>query len=140
MPAYSAISNYLSSGSLFSSLIVVILVLSLLVYLLFVLINMLLKNNIKKTVEGYAHNMTLLAMREEVLKGIDNEESQRPQVPLVMFKGQAGTPVSMQIPYELLGFYMEPVEKPSALDKVFYWATIVLGGAVTLFTFIWGIL
>ena len=136
---YTTISNYLSSGSVFANLIFVTLILVLLVYLLFTLINMLLKINIKNTVQNVAKNMTLLAMREEVLSDI-NSEPQKPQIPVSFMNDSKNTPISVKVPYELLGFYMEPVSKPSVLDKAFYWGTIVLGGIVTFFTFIWGIL
>ena len=138
---YTIISNYLSSGSLFANLIFVILTLCLLVYLLFILINMLLKINIKKTVQTYAQNVTLLAMREEVLRDINSTENNKKTIfPIAFSNDVKQNPVSVKLPYEMLGFYMEPVVKPSLLDKTFYWGSIVLGGLVTFFTFIWGIL
>ena len=133
---YSGLSKLISSGSLVSNIIFVTLLVTLLVVLLFFLVNWLLKNNIKKTIINFSQNMTLLAMRQEVLSEIQPEEKQNPPI---LFQGGVN-PTKVTIPYEMLGFYMDPVVRPSKLDKVFYYSCFVLGGLVTLFTFIWGIL
>lgn len=134
---YSGFSKLISSGNLVSNIIFVTLLVALLISILFFLVNWLLKNNIKRTVINFSQNMTLLAMREEVLSEIQPEQKQKN--PPIVFGGGLN-PTKLTIPYEMLGFYMEPVVKPSKIDKVFYYSCFVLGGLVTLFTFIWGIL
>ena len=90
----------------------------------------------------YAERQALLAMRQEVLKDVLPESSQVNfnEPPIIFAKNTMKNTMSVKIPYEILGFYMEPEIKPTSLDKVFFWGTIVLGSLATISTFIWGIL
>lgn len=139
---YTTISNLFFGGNLFTNIIFVFLMLVLLVLLLIYLVSMLLKINAQKSVTQYAERQTLLAMRNEVLKDIRSEQSNvdlnRPSI--IFARSAMKNTMSVKIPYEILGFYMEPQIKPTMLDKVFFWAVIILGSLVTLSTFIWGIL
>ncbi len=139
---YTKISNLLVGGNIFTNLIFIIVILSLLILLLVFLISMLLKINAEKSVVKYAERQTLLAMRNEVLKDIRPEQPniELNQSPIIFARNAMKNTMSVKIPYEILGFYMEPEIKPTLLDKVFFWAVIILGSLVTLSTFIWGIL
>ena len=139
---YNGISSYLSNGSLFSNIVFVFLLISLLVILLFFLIGWLLKINAEKSFKNYAEKAALMAMREDVLSEIKTEEKQKKQsFPTIIFARNAmKNSVSVKIPYEVLGFYMEPEVKPTALDKMFLFANLLLGAVVTIFTFVWGVI
>ena len=141
---YSGISSYLSNGSIFSNVIVIALLLTLLLFLLFILIGWLLKINAQKSLASYAENATLMAMREEVLSDIEPQEKKEVEKPLfpplIFAKNSAKNTLSVKIPYEVLGFYMEPAIKPTPLDKLFFYATILLGSLITIFTFVWGVI
>ena len=140
---YSGISAYLSNGNLFSNIIVVALFLSLLIALLMFLIGWLLKINAEKSFVNYAESATLMAMREEVLSDIQPEKKseKKPSFPPLIFaRNSTKNTLSVKIPYEVLGFYMDPEIKPTALDKLFFYASLCLGSLITFFTFIWGII
>lgn len=139
---YSNITTYVLGGNFFTSILFIIAILSLLILLLVYLISLLLKINAQKSVMQYAERQALLAMRQEVLKDILPESSQVNfnEPPIIFAKNTMKNTMSVKIPYEILGFYMEPEIKPTSLDKVFFWGTIVLGSLATISTFIWGIL
>ena len=139
---YSNITTYVLGGNFFTSILFIIAILSLLILLLVYLISLLLKINAQKSVMQYAERQALLAMRQEVLKDILPESSQVNfnEPPIIFAKNAMKNTMSVKIPYEILGFYMEPEIKPTSLDKVFFWGTIVLGSLATISTFIWGIL
>lgn len=135
------ISNYLLSGNIFTSMIFVILLISLVVLLLILLLNSLLKTNAQQSVTEYAKRQTLLAMRNEVLSGVVPQTKQNDEPQPIIFERKAMRGAfAVKIPYEVLGFYIEPEIKPTALDKMFFYATVLLGTLVTISTFIWGIL
>lgn len=138
---YENLSSYFFSGSIFSNILFVTLSLTLLVYLLIILMNQLLKINVKNSIQSYTQNMALLAMRQEILNDIKTDE--KPvmfEPPIMRTRTQSGERISVKIPYHILGFYMEPEIKPKGLDNLFFYSCLILGGLVTLATFIWGIL
>ena len=141
---YSGISAYLSSGSIFTNIIVITLFLTLLTSLLVFLMGWLLKINAQKSLANYAEMATLMAMREEVLSEIEPEKQEQTKKaffpPIIFSKNSGKNTLSVKIPYEALGFYMEPEIKPTPLDNLFYYASLCLGIVITIFTFIWGIL
>ena len=80
-------------------------------------------------------------LRRETLGDIANETPSEFSKLSDIFQGKRGIgPMKVEIPYEVLGFYMTPAMKESKLDKVFFFATVILGSVITLFTFIWGII
>lgn len=138
---YSVITSFATTGNLFVNIVFVCLLLLFLLSALVYLIGILLRTNAQQSIVNYAQNMTLLAMREEVLKDTPHETKKEPiNLPLIIFKNSQKNSVSLKIPYEALGFYVDPIIKPTKLDKLFYYASIILGSLITLFTFIWGIL
>lgn len=139
---YSNISNFFFGGDLFTNIIFVVIFLALLIILLILLVSLLLKINAQKSVVQYTERQTLLAMREEVLKDIrPSQQNVNLNQPSIIFARNAmRNTMSVKVPFEILGFYLEPQIKPTALDKLFFWAVIILGSLVTLSTFIWGVL
>lgn len=139
---YELISKYLLSGSLFSSVIFIALFVTLVILLLVFLISLLLKINAQKSILEYAKFQALLAMREEVLSDVahDKPNVDFNQPPIVFARNATRGSLAVKIPYEVLGFYIEPAIKPTAFDKTFFYATLILGALVTISTFIWGIL
>ena len=139
---YESITNYLANGSLFTIIIFVSLLISLLVVLLLYLIGWLLKQNAEKSFVNFAEMATLIAMRNEVLSDINLEEKRKKQVfpPIVFSKNNLKNGISVKIPYEILGFYLEPQIKPTLIDNMFFYSSLLLGSIVTVFTFIWGVI
>ena len=137
---YEKLFSFLFGGSMFSNIITTIVSLTLLIYLLCFLMTSLLKINIKTSLKTFTENMALLAMRQEILSDISPEEKNVFEPPLIRTQTQFGERISVKIPYEVLGFYMEPQIKPKGLDNLFFYSCLILGSLVTLSTFIWGIL
>ncbi len=138
---YSKISSYLSGGNLFTTLLVVILFVTLLSTLLFYLISLLLKQNAQKSVQDYAEKAAIAEMRKEVLGDISSTENSGPtQPPIIFTRNTLKNTMKVNIPYEVLGFYLLPQVKPNRLDKLFFYSTVLLGGLITLSTFLWGVI
>lgn len=129
------ISAYLTNGNIYTSLFFVIIFVFLLVILLFYLITLLLNINAKKSIQNYAEQVTIDQMRREVLG--DNSVKQSPPI---FIKNPLKNTFKINVPYEVLGFYMTPQVIPSRLDKLFIHASILLSGLITIFTFVWGVL
>ena len=98
--------------------------------------------NAEKSFANFAEMATLIAMRNEVLSDINLEEKRKKQVfpPIVFSKNNLKNGISVKIPYEILGFYLEPQIKPTLIDNMFFYSSLLLGSIVTVFTFIWGVI
>ena len=138
---YAGLSNFLFGGNLIISIITIVLVVSILIFVLVLLLRTLLKINAQKSVNNFINIMALNEMRRETLGDLATEEDNKfgefakGFSPQNLFSNKR-----IEIPYEVLGFYMQPVAKATKLDNLFFYSTIILGGLITLFTFIWGII
>lgn len=128
-------NNFLAGGNIFLTILFIILFIFLLIILLFYLIGALLRINAKKSIQDYAKEITLQQMRSEVLG-----EELKPMHQITLSANPWSSKIKVQIPYEILGFYIIPQIKPNKLDILFLNSSILLGGLITIFTFIWGIL
>ncbi|MDD4110979.1 MAG: CPBP family intramembrane metalloprotease, partial [Clostridia bacterium] len=132
----SRISLFLTEGNPFLNIIFIVLFISLLIILLLYLITILLKINAQKSFKEYAEAMAIKELRNEILgDAIEPKEPIRKS-----FFNKLRTSSFVQVPYEVLGFYITPQVKMGKLDKVFIYSTFLLSGLITLFTFIWGVL
>lgn len=139
---YSNTLNALFSSNILLTFLFMLVFIPTLIYLLLILIKQFLKINAQKSLQNYMNKMAINELRKETLGDIAQDESPE----LIQFnealKNKPFLPTTMkiEIPYEILGFYMNPAMKASQTDNVFLYATIVLGSLITLFTFIWGII
>lgn len=131
----------LFSGNLFLTFIFMLILIPTLLYLLMALIKSLLKINAQKSLQNYMNKMAINELRRETLGDIAEADSTQEIIQFneALKRGTLNS-VKIEIPYEVLGFYMAPVTKPSKLDNLFLYATLFLGSLITLFTFIWGII
>ena len=132
----SRANAFLTGGYFFISILFIFLFITLLIILLFYLIIYLLKLNAQKSIKSYAENMALQEMRSQVL----GEKSKVAKPPILFNQIPFRSTIKINIPYELLGFYMNPQIKPKAIDTIFLYSSIFLASLVTLFTFVWGVL
>lgn len=145
LPSYKFWSSILSTvfgGNIITTFIMVLIIVPLLIFLLVYLLKILLKTNTQKSIGGFVNKLTITEMRREALGDIANESlSNSERNFLDMINGKIPyAPTKLEIPYEILGFYMAPVKKQTWLEKSFLIASLILGSVITLFTFIWGIL
>lgn len=139
---YSNTLNALFSSNILLTFLFMLVFIPTLIYLLLILIKQFLKINAQKSLQNYMNKMAINELRKETLGDIAQDESPE----LIQFnealKNKPFSPTAMkiEIPYEILGFYMSPAMKASQTDNLFLYATIVLGSVITLFTFIWGII
>lgn len=134
---FIARANYfLTGGNLFISVLFIFLFITLILILLFYLIMYILKLNAQKSIRGYAENIALQEMRRQVL----GEDAKVTKPPILFNPIPFKNTIKINIPYEMLGFYMSPQIKPKAIDTIFLYSSIFLASLVTLFTFIWGVL
>jgi membrane protease YdiL (CAAX protease family) len=136
---FTRISGFLSGGNIFLTLIFVVLFGILIVYLLFYLISLLLKNNAKESLQNYANTLVLSEMRRQVL-GEDQRDEKNQNEKMLFGQNSQGGIMKVKIPYEALGFYMETQVKPSNLEMIFFYGSILLSGLITIFTFVWGVI
>lgn len=47
--------------------------------------------------------------------------------------------IKIKIPFERMGLDVKPIYKPKFVDNIFFYASLALGIAITIFTFIWGL-
>lgn len=132
----SKINEFLLQGNLVLSIIFIIIFVFLLVILLFYLIKILLNINAKKSIQDYAEKITIEQMRNQVL----GNEPEKPINQFIISKNITKNIIKVNIPYEVLGFYLTPQTVPTKLDTLFIYSSILLSGIITVFTFIWGIL
>jgi membrane protease YdiL (CAAX protease family) len=133
---FSKANAFLSQGNFVLSVIFVIISVFLLVILLLYLIKILLAINAKQSIQDYAEKMTIEQMRNHVL----GKEPETPTNQIIINKNIIKNTVKINIPYEILGFYMTPQVAPTKLDTLFIYSSILLSGLITIFTFVWGIL
>jgi len=137
---YNNTLTALFSSNVILTFLFMLVFIPLIVYLLLLLIKQLLKINAQKSLQNYMNKMAISEIRKETLGDIAQEET--PEI--IQFnealKNKPFAPVKVEIPYEVLGFYMSPAMKASKMDNLFFYATILLGSIITLFTFIWGII
>lgn len=139
---YSNTLNALFSSNILLTFLFMLVFIPTLIYLLLILIKQFLKINAQKSLQNYMNKMAINELRKETLGDIAQDESPE----LIQFnealKNKSFSPTAMkiEIPYEILGFYMSPAMKASQTDNLFLYATIVLGSLITLFTFVWGII
>ena len=138
---YQNTSLALFSGNFILSLIYMVVLITVLLALLFYLVKLFLKINAEKSLKNYMGKIAMEELRKETLGEIANETPSETSKLTDLFKGKRGMgAMKIEIPYEVLGFYMSPAMKESKMDKTFYYATVVLGSVITLFTFVWGII
>lgn len=133
---FSKANDFLLQGNFAVSIIFIIIFIFLLAMLLFYLIMILLNINAKKSVQDYAERMAIEQMRNQVL----GQEPVKPVNQLIINKNSFKNTIKINIPYEVLGFYLTPQVVPTKLDTLFIYSSILLSGLITVFTFIWGIL
>ena len=138
---YQNTSLALFSGNFILSFIYMVVLITVLLALLFYLVKLFLKINAEKSLKSYMGKIAMEELRKDTLGEIAEETPSESSKLADLLKGNRGlAPLKVEIPYEVLGFYMSPAMKESKLDKTFYYATVVLGSVITLFTFIWGII
>ncbi len=129
----------LFGDNFFASIIFITFFVALLVFLLFYLISALLTINAKESIRNYAESAAIEQMRQEVLG--ENEKPKTPARPLIIFsKSSLQDTLKVNIPYEALGFYIAPQVTPTLMDNLFLYSSLLLGGLITIFTFIWGVI
>lgn len=137
---YNYTLTALFSSNIIITFLFMLILIPTLIYLLLLLIKQFLKINAQKSIQNYMSKMAINELRKETLGDIAQDETPE----LIQFneqlKNRPMSPMKIEIPYEVLGFYMSPAMKESSADNLFFYATIVLGGLITLFTFIWGII
>ncbi|MDD4111041.1 MAG: type II CAAX endopeptidase family protein [Clostridia bacterium] len=132
----SRANEFLTGGNFFISIIFIFLFIIFLIILLFYLIGYLLKINAQKSIRSYAEEMAMQEMRSQVL----GEEKKVVTPPILFNNNLFKNTIKINIPYEVLGFYMNPQVKTKSIDTIFLYSSIFLGSMVTIFTFIWGVL
>lgn len=145
LPSYGLYNNFVElmfGGNIFTMLIFVLILLPLIVFLIGLLLKSLLKTNAQKSLGGFINKLTISEMRRETLGEIANENNNKSETEfLEMLNGKRPlSPTKIEIPYEILGFYMQPVAKQTSLEKTFLIASLILGSVITFFTLIWGII
>lgn len=131
----------LFSGNILLTFIFMLILIPTLLYLLITLIKSLLKINAQKSLQNYMSKMAINELRKETLGDIATTDISQEMIQFnESLKRGTLNSVKIEIPYEVLGFYMAPVTKPSKLDNLFLYSTIILGSLITFFTFLWGII
>lgn len=133
--AINRVVQFLTEGNFIVSIIFALLFISLLVILLFYLLMYLLEKNAKKSAQKYAERVAIEQMRREILGGGSKEQNK-----VVVGRNLLRLQIRAEDSYDFLGFYITQQTKTSKLDLLFINASILLGGLITIFTFIWGIL
>lgn len=133
--AMNKIMQFLTGGDIVVSIIFVALLVSLLAILLFYLIMSLLSINAQESAKRYAERVALENIRKEIL----GEEPLK-QSKIFLGRDLIRLQIRAEDSYDFLGFYIIPQVKDNKSDTLFLNASVLLGGLVTIFTFIWGIL
>ena len=107
------ISNFMSQNSFIVSMLLVLVVLVLAVFLTAWLVYLLFKETTGKKLKNLADD----------LKSIPDADVQ-----------------TIQIPAEYLGFDIHQKRKPAYVEKIFLYSTLIVSVAVTISTFVWGVL
>lgn len=126
---YSVLQNFMAKNGALFSIILISVVVCILVWLLFKCIIKIFKINAIGSINEFTNKMSMIQLREKVLEGIELDEKDNPT--------QNGKFI---VPIELLGIPMKPIVSPSKLDNLFFYSSLLLGGLVTFFTFIWGVI
>lgn len=138
---YDSINNFLQNNNFLFAILVVIIILVILVVLLFNLILQLLKIS---NFESFKSVLTSIKgnLNEEIIKydkptEIENDiEYLNDVTPIIM----ENLPVHKNMVDAFLNDTNKEHEKLVFKDKIFLIASFVLGGLITIFTFIWGVL
>ena len=146
MPSYQLYNKFISiffGGNLITSVLLVALLIPLLILALLALLKTLLKINTQKSIGSFVNLIALNEMRRETLGDIANQQAYgKNEIEFMeMMKGNRNPEnTKIEIPYEVLGFYMLPVKKQTFREKTFLISSLILGSLVTFFTLIWGMI
>ena len=138
---YNAINSFFRSNNFVFAIVVVIIILAVLVFLLFNLILQLLKisnfNSFKNVLISIKGNLNEEIVKYEKPTEIENElEYLNDVAPIIM----QNLPVHNNLLDAFLNDTNREHEKLFFKDKIWLIASFILGGLITIFTFIWGVL
>ena len=115
----------------------------LLVLALLALLKALLKINTQKSIGNFVNLIAISEMRKETLGDIaDQKLYGKNEIEFMeMLRGKRNPEnTKIEIPYEILGFYMMPVKKQTMKEKTFLISSLILGTLITFFTLVWGMI
>lgn len=140
---YNKLISIVLSGNLITSILFVAVLIPLLVLALLALLKALLKINTQKSIGNFVNLIAINEMRKETLGDIaDQKLYGKNEIEFMeMLRGKRNPEsTKIEIPYEILGFYMMPVKKQTMKEKTFLISSLLLGGIITFFTLVWGMI
>ena len=141
---YNNITSVFQNG-FFVALILTFVVLTISIVLLIALLYLLFKETKLRRVKNLTENIAKKELRNNLMEGIveenvASEDNQEISYSKNIEISETKHSISLTIPAEEFSFPAKQIEKPNFKDSIFFYANIFLSVAVTIATFIWGIL
>lgn len=139
---FNALGALLTNYGILSIFLLVVLI-AISVFGLVFLIKALFKETYGRKFEKVKSDIAKEYLRDEVMGQIESPEVGSGDAGLVFDEEVdiAGDKrlIKIKIPFERMGLEVKPIYKPKFVDNIFFYASLALGIAITIFTFIWGL-
>ncbi len=139
----NALEGLLTGHGILSILMIVVF-LGVALFCLYFLIRALFKETYGRKFEKVKSEIAKQYLRDEIMGQIESPEVGSGEAGLVFdeevdISGDKRL-IKIKIPFKKMGVDLKPQYKPTLLDNIFFYASLTLGTAITIFTFVWGVI